>query len=124
MLRDNFSEITDLKMSVERNHKNKGKNTNNELDIAFTYKNTLYITENKIDALYENKLNDYIYKLHSISNKFGLRPKCIFLFLNEKKELEKKHDSLKKIAQLKIDFLTIEELSPENFKKSFEEIIK
>jgi uncharacterized protein YsxB (DUF464 family) len=124
MLKKHFNNITDIQIGVTLNHKNQGDVPNNELDVVFTYKNSLFILENKVSALDDDKLNDYIYKLHSISKNFGLRPKSILLSLDKQNQINKKQDSLKRLKTYGIEFFSQEKLSPEQFKETFANIIK
>ena len=64
----------------------------NELDIAITYKNTLYVFECKYtfkdNGKYYN-LHEYIYKLDSLNGSFGLRPKSSLVTFDTNSDLDK-----------------------------------
>ncbi len=97
----------------------------NDLDIAITHKNTLYIFECKYTFVEDEKyypLSQYLYKLDSINNFFGLRPKSNFITFDKNCRLSKDFNDNSKgykeykerMNLLNIGLLTRDDLLNEN----------
>lgn len=84
---DNYVSDDNILMEFDKLKKEQEQNTN-ELDIIFIYKNKLYVIECKTDLLDNHRLilDETIYKLDSIKQKFGLYPisTIVTLFNTEK----------------------------------------
>ena len=94
-----------LKLKSEYSLRN--TESDNEIDIAFVYKNTLYIVECKVFtalSLHSKKITDAIYKISSIRQSMGLKATalvCILSPFGDNPERKKNIDYLCQMAQVK-----------------------
>lgn len=103
---------------------NKVNNVPNELDLAFIYKNSLYIIEAKTNMQGKRGLEkDTLYKSKALEKNFGLRTNTIIATLD--KDLPQKKSFLNRAELMGVDLMFEDDLKPvnilSNLKKRFGE---
>ncbi len=116
-----------LKLKSEYSLRN--TESDNEIDIAFVYKNTLYIVECKVFtaiSLNSKKITDAIYKISSIRQSMGLKATalvCILAPFGDKPERKRSIDYLSRMAQVKEIFSLEVMVEKEKFINQIKKII-
>jgi len=90
--------------------------SDNELDLVFCHKNSLYVLEVKTAVPKTQDLKDFLYKLDSLGKKFGLYPRrCLAIadIISEYK-LRRSPYVLKRAEEMGITVFSHTELRPEN----------
>lgn len=77
--------------------------SDNEIDIAFVYKNTLYVIECKvfaINSLNNKKITDTIYKISSIRQSMGLKATAFVNILSNLGKNKQRKETIKYLTQM------------------------
>ncbi len=97
----------------------------NEIDVAFTLNNKIFIIESKTSIRrdgYRFLINDALYKLDSLKSKFGLYPNSFIATLDKEffvsDAFEKSYS--KRANQMNIGFLKPADLAPDRIVESFQ----
>jgi hypothetical protein len=99
-------------------------NISNELDIAFTLKNRLYIFEAKTAAK-TSSVYDFLYKIDSIRHDFGLYPVC-FLAIADiafEQNLANPTSIIARAKKMNITILTYSQLHPNSIIQTLQNLI-
>ncbi|MCD8479073.1 MAG: DUF1887 family CARF protein [Candidatus Cloacimonetes bacterium] len=94
--------------------------SDNELDLVFCHKNSLYVMEVKTATPKTQDIKDFLYKLDSLGKKFGLYPRrCLAIadILSEHK-LRRSPYVLNRAEEMGITIFSHTELRPENIRET------
>lgn len=96
----------------------------NELDICFAHANTLYVWELK-SSVKIAELKDILYRLDSLKNDYGLRPRCLLALASPATTRLWQGNSFlqDRAAGMGIRVLTCPELAPERIQQSIREVL-
>ena len=117
-------------LKLKSKFSNRTSDSDNEIDVAFVYENTLYIMECKVFTqrqLNSKKITDAIYKISSIRQSMGLKATAAVAILSpfgKSVERTKSVQSLMEMARVKAVFSLENMEVKEEFIKEIRKLIK
>lgn len=115
----------DPKIQILSNCMLQKANIKNEIDLAFTYHNRLYIVEAKASAKSKD-ITQFLYKLEAVNSDFGLFPKSLLAVASAESERMFKRSGIPRLraGKMGITLLTYNDLQPENISRSIQRFLE